>query len=266
MKCFYHGDLDGKCSAFWVNKYFDRDIDLREIDYSMAFPFEDIEKDESVWIVDFSIEPEEMKKLLDITKNVVWIDHHKSVIEKYKNLSLVISGIWEIGQAGCELTYKYLYDNEIMPKMTRLIGDWDVWEFEYGDETEYFKMGMEVYNTHPESKIWERVLSNPKSVIQDGKIVYKFKKNFYKEYVGNYGYEVGFERLSCIVCNIGMVSSKLFESLDKDYDILIKYVFDGNQYIVSLYSKNVDVSEIAEKYGGGGHEGAAGFQCDELPF
>jgi nanoRNase/pAp phosphatase (c-di-AMP/oligoRNAs hydrolase) len=44
------------------------------------------------------------------------------------------------------------------------------------------------------------------------------------------------------------------------------FVFDGEQYTVSLYSKTVDVSEIAKKYGGGGHKGAAGFQCKKLPF
>ena len=30
--------------------------------------------------------------------------------------------------------------------------------------------------------------------------------------------------------------------------------------------KNIDCSEIAKKYGGGGHKQAAGFQCKELPF
>ena len=30
--------------------------------------------------------------------------------------------------------------------------------------------------------------------------------------------------------------------------------------------KTVDVSEIAKKYGGGGHKGAAGFNMDKLIF
>jgi nanoRNase/pAp phosphatase (c-di-AMP/oligoRNAs hydrolase) len=40
------------------------------------------------------------------------------------------------------------------------------------------------------------------------------------------------------------------------------------QTIVTLYSNQVDVSEIARKYGGGGHRGAAGFQFDRAggPF
>ena len=37
---------------------------------------------------------------------------------------------------------------------------------------------------------------------------------------------------------------------------------------VSLYTifDHIDVSEIAKKYGGGGHKNAAGFVCDNLPF
>ena len=44
------------------------------------------------------------------------------------------------------------------------------------------------------------------------------------------------------------------------------FSFDGDKWTVSLYSTSVDVSEIAKKYGGGGHKGASGFHCKELPF
>jgi nanoRNase/pAp phosphatase (c-di-AMP/oligoRNAs hydrolase) len=36
--------------------------------------------------------------------------------------------------------------------------------------------------------------------------------------------------------------------------------------VVSLYSEKVDVSIIAKNHGGGGHAGAAGFICRDLPF
>ena len=41
-----------------------------------------------------------------------------------------------------------------------------------------------------------------------------------------------------------------------------------NKWSVSLYSidPNIDCGSIAKKHGGGGHPGAAGFQCDSLPF
>lgn len=266
MKCFYHNDLDGKCSAFWVNIYYKGNLELKEINYESEFPFDEIERGEEIWIVDYSIEPEEMKKLKNITDNVVWIDHHKSAIKKYEDFPFEIEGIRKDGTAGCVLTYNYLYPDKELNKMTAYIGDWDVWEFKYGKKTEYFKMGMESYITHPDSFIWEKALDYPEKIIEEGKIVSRFKSVEYEEYIKQYGYEVEFEGYNCIACNRGNISSKLFNSVEEEYDILIAYIFNGEQYTVSLYSTKIDVSEIAEKYGGGGHEGASGFQCDELPF
>lgn len=47
---------------------------------------------------------------------------------------------------------------------------------------------------------------------------------------------------------------------------LVIILVTGDLFKVSMYSEFVDVSEIAVKYGGGGHKGASGFQCTELPF
>lgn len=89
MKIFYHVDADGKCAGFLVKSMVqvqkDEKVGYYKINYGMEFPFDLIEQNERVFIVDFSISPEEMTKLLEITQRVVWIDHHISAIEKYKN-------------------------------------------------------------------------------------------------------------------------------------------------------------------------------------
>jgi oligoribonuclease NrnB/cAMP/cGMP phosphodiesterase (DHH superfamily) len=89
MKCFYHADADGKCAGFWValnvginDNYVP---EMHEINYNIPFPMNLILPNEQVYIVDFSISPEEMTRLLAITKDVTWIDHHKTAIEKYKD-------------------------------------------------------------------------------------------------------------------------------------------------------------------------------------
>lgn len=74
MICFYHADNDGKCAGFWVNKCGLTDKhgkNFFKIDYGIDFPFNKIHKDERVYIVDYSIPPEQMDKLLEITPNVV---------------------------------------------------------------------------------------------------------------------------------------------------------------------------------------------------
>ena len=88
MKIIYHNDNDGYCSAaiaykfYSESKIFDK-IELIEMDYDKVFPIETITKSETIVIVDFSLSEEMWLKLFEKTDNIIWIDHHKSAIEKY---------------------------------------------------------------------------------------------------------------------------------------------------------------------------------------
>ena len=63
-----------------------------------------------------------------------------------------------------------------------------------------------------------------------------------------------------------MFGSAVFgERMDK-YDICMAFEFDGAKWVIGLYSKTIDVAEIAKKHGGGGHTNAAGFICAIPPF
>lgn len=291
MKCFYHGDSDGKCAGFWVHlsagltdidKYIDNEF--IEIDYKTKFPLGSIRPNEQIYIVDYSISPEEMRELLTITKDVTWIDHHKTAIEKYQDFEYPIRGVRYDGVAGCMLTYCYLHHmtargegdikpfelsmTEDAPMFTKLIADWDVWKFEYGDDTRYFQTAFNAYDFHPLSKNWEKffVFPNDAGLIHQGITMTTFRDGWAKSYM-KLGFETIFEGHKCFAVNLGYCNSEYFKSLPEGkYDILMPFVFDGNIYTVSLYSTTTDVSEIAKKYGGGGHKGASGFQVKELPF
>jgi oligoribonuclease NrnB/cAMP/cGMP phosphodiesterase (DHH superfamily) len=293
MKCFYHNDSDGKCAGFWVHlsagitdtEEFGYTNKFIEIDYRMRFPIEDIQPNEQVYIVDFSIAPEEMRDLLKITENVTWIDHHKTAIDKYADFEHDIRGVRYDGIAGCMLTYCYLHHvtkrgqgdiipfdismTEDAPMFTKLIADWDVWKFDFGDDTRNFQTAFYAYDFNPDSVNWLRFLeedSFEKEMIDKGLTMTKYRDSLAEKYI-KLGFETNFEGRSCFALNLGMANSEYFKSLPQDkYDILIPFSFDGDLFKVSMYSKTVDVSIIAAKYGGGGHKGASGFQCKELPF
>lgn len=287
MKCFYHADNDGKCAAYWVYKdAVNKDNygrEFIEINYGIPFPIKTIKPDEEIYIVDYSIEVEEMRKLLQITRNVIWIDHHKSAIEKYNDFETPIEGIRYDGVAGCMLTYCYLnhmtykgtgnkksFDlsmTELAPEFTKLIADWDVWTFKYGDRTREFNMGFELYDKDPSSESWS-MMEQDSSVVDDivekGKLLIQYRDVWASEYCKSKGYEINFEGYKCFAMNLGSCNSEYFKSIADDYDILIPYYYNGKVWMYSLYSEKVDVSEIAKKYGGGGHKGASGFQIDKF--
>jgi len=288
MKCFYHADADGRCAGFWVCHVVSPEDELGEeyieINYGMPFPFDKIHEGEQVYIVDYSIEPDEMLKLLEITKNVTWIDHHKTAIEKYKNFPVEIRGLRYDGIAACMLTYCFLrqmtnsglgevrpFDvsmTRYAPAFTKLIADWDVWKFEYGDETRSFVTAFNAYDFSPTSNMWNGLIayySTTPNLVSEGRSMIKFRDGWAKEYCRTKGFETIIGGHKAFALNLGNCNSEYFKSIE-GYDILMPFCFDGDKWTVSLYSTTVDVSEIAKTYGGGGHRGASGFQCKELPF
>jgi oligoribonuclease NrnB/cAMP/cGMP phosphodiesterase (DHH superfamily) len=288
MKCFYHNDLDGQCAAFCVRKYNIDTVesDFIEMNYGKPFPFELVVSEEQVFIVDYSISPEEMDRLLEITDNVIWIDHHQTAIENYSGYDKRIKGLICNGISGCELTYLYLSHfkhcqfkesldklRDGIPSFIRYIGDRDTWQWEYGEKTRKFCAGMGLYDCSPFSDIWNKLEYGAcERIMNQGETVLKFYEQSNREYANAFAYRTEFEGYPAIACNIGKSSSELFDSVKDKPELLIMFVFDGDIFHVSLRSESIDVAEIAKKYGGGGHKnpvgvgGAAGFEIKELPF
>lgn len=294
MKCFYHNDADGKCAGFWVGlsagmekKEWNRSFDFIEMSYEKPFPMDTILPSEQIYIVDYSISPDEMRELLKITTDVTWIDHHKTAIEKYEGFEHDIRGVRYDGVAGCMLTYCYLHHmtergsgdikpfdismTKEAPMFTKLIADWDVWKFDYGDDTRNFITAFNCYDFYPASTEWDWFFNGSKSkvedIIREGRTMIKYRDGWAKGYLERFGFEVEFEGLKCFAVNLGNCNSEYFKSLPEGtYDALMPFAFNGEKWTVSMYSTTHDISGICKKYGGGGHAKAAGFQCVELPF
>ena len=300
MKIFYHIDNDGKCAGFWVYQMVYPDQYRKEcipINYDVPFPFEKINKNERVYIVDYSILPEEMDRLFEITSNVTWIDHHKSAIERYKDYDKEIRGVRYDGVAGCMLTFCYLHfmtqagEGDIIPfelnmvqyapLFTKLIADYDVWTFEYGDQTRGFEKGFSLYPHEPTDQIWgdlfdQYLFINDKSekdnltkkIAKEGHLLIKYRRAMMKSYCKANGFEAMLENsYKVYAVNMAMMSSDDFviDNVD-DYDLLVGFSCDGHQWRYSFRSakEKIDCAKIAERYGGGGHVGAAG--CNTKDF
>lgn len=298
MICFYHNDLDGRCAAHWVWRigglWECRRFVPVNYRLSAAELLKQVEPNEQVFILDYSLPLEAMHELLWKTRNVIWIDHHISAIEKYELWSgPQIPGARVDSVAACVLTYLYLFvwtshgspptvvqraptreEWLEVPKFTVLVGDRDAWRWEDVD-TRYFCAGLEAHDTDPQSPTWFDAEENVPKYVAMGKVVEKFKSQMWRQLLADYAFEVSLNGFKGLACNVGYGSSSLFEVLDpealKEYDFFVAFVWDGNQYEVSLYTNRsrptpVNVAQLAEHFGGGGHFGAAGFECQELPF
>jgi oligoribonuclease NrnB/cAMP/cGMP phosphodiesterase (DHH superfamily) len=268
MIILYHNDLDGQCAAAIIMKKFGKtDPSIAHaMDYGQAIPYEKMEG-KYVYIVDFCLKPEAMEKTRSKSLGVYWCDHHASAKDyPYQDLPGV-RDFAEYGKAGCECTWEYLHRDKI-PPMVELIGDYDTWRHNLKPRSAQFHAGMKIQDTNPGSEIWNHMDDEERinQIIEDGKKIIPYRDNYCTDIRNRFGYEaviIGFRAKVMNVCGFG--SPMFGEEYDK-YDICISYVFDGTHYRVSLYSGTVDVSVIAKRFGGGGHKGASGFICKELPF
>lgn len=303
MICLYHNDPDGKTAGYLIR----RGIEKRRLktdnygnkfikmDYSKKFPFDKLNENEYVYIVDFSIKPPEMNRLLKITNNVIWIDHHISIINLYKNYKDIdkIDGFRFNGISGCMLTYLYIYFNDFfkkflkkydknrdlkfkyfpkslsIPMYLRLVNDWDVFNLVF-KETIPFINFMNSYEFNPTGNDFNLINTDAKisNCVKEGEIILRYNELKNKNYIKENGFEVKFEGYNAFVVNYNEKSSRTFKDLkDKEkYDIFIVFTFDGKYYSYSIYTEkdDIDVSKIAQKYGGGGHKQASGFVIPHL--
>lgn len=282
---YHKKDFDGIFCREIARKFLPQDTTF--IGYDYGDPIPEIATDE-LYMMDISI-PE----LMDFP-NLVWIDHHVSAIEKYNK---DIKGFRIDGVAACRLAWSYFHDSNpckesfdyrtvMEPLAVRLAGEYDVWNLK-DDRTVKLQFGL---NSQKELD-WNLLLDNrridlcdmgdPHDASQEyvnylvhvGENIMSYVDKTQASYCQNSAFLIEWEGLKFLVLNTSATNSRAFEALDKKetgHDALMKFSFDGEKWCFSLYhaahNKEVDLSKIAVKMGGGGHKGACGFVCKELPF
>jgi oligoribonuclease NrnB/cAMP/cGMP phosphodiesterase (DHH superfamily) len=263
--CFYHDDADGRCGAAVVRRALGKSVILQSMDYGLPVPWEMVEQVKQVIITDFSFPKETMQRLM-ATTSLVWIDHHKTSMEELASLG-EIPGKRDQDQAACVLTWRYFFPEIPLPKAVAYIGDRDIWRLEFPD-TKAFNEGLFFEDSRPfNDDLWQSLLDDDQTFVSDlverGKLLYQARMLSIERSIHRLGFEVEFNGYRTLAIN-DHASGDLGEAIrKKGYEIGYCYQ-EAEQNgdlmtFVTLYSDQVDVSEIAKKYGGGGHPGAAGF-------
>lgn len=292
--CIYHSrDLDGWCSAAIVKKWHDEHPDdyisrnpfkLIGWDYGMEYPniIMKAEKEGNtpngeIILVDVSFQPTTMICLRDqLREQFIWIDHHKSAIQdsvthNYQGMA----GTRDQEYAACELTWKYFFPDEPIPRPVELLGMYDSFRHKkenkkIQDTVMYFQYAARAFINNPE-ECYNQIINNPSFStmlwLSWGESIFKYLKTEAKQ-VYNKAFPVEFEDYQFLAVNRERFNPANFEIdyHNDGYDGFACFWFDGLIWTFSLYNDNgeVDVSEICKKYGGGGHKGAAGFTLKDI--
>lgn len=285
--CVYHSaDLDGKCSAAIVRRHHG-DVELVPYDYGERINMERLWGRDIV-MVDVCLEPfhSSMMAAIRESSSFVWIDHHESAIKKYEyEKSVRTDGLLdkvvavldksEKGLAACELAWKYFHSYLPMPEAVRLLGRYDVWDHK-DPNVRAFQYGMRsMKDTSPMSLLFDDLFSSGAScfhyILERGKAVLEYQEELNASIVRTSAFPTTFDGHKAIACNVSKSSSMVFDSVPDcaQYELMIGFRFLNNgMWRVDLFSHKggPNVGAIASKYGGGGRQNAAGFECSWLPI
>ncbi len=287
IHCFYHGaDFDGYCSGAIVGLAHNWEVEFYPMNHGDVFPWDKIQPEDTVYVVDYVLSPFVDMLRLNALCNLIWIDHHGTAIKDYDNYMkgrdeahFHIGGYRKVGDAACELCWKFFEGDAFMPFAIYMIGRYDVWAHKNITDCLEFQYGLkQISNPYPTNiELWEKLIvaedSNDvflQDIINKGSTVLEYDKTRNAKLCDAYAFETEIDGHPAIALNKGIASSMAFESVwdNEKYDLMIAFYRSKGQWVVSLYTdkEGIDGSIVSKKYGGGGHVGASGFQCKELPF
>lgn len=272
MKLFTHSkDHDGRaCGALLTRKFPEARLIPYNYFYDPKYTICTVEPGEAVIFGDITPTAPNLDILLSITENITIFDHHSGSLRELEQRKLTFPGIMtNDGLGACALIWMWYYPDQELPRGIRWVAEYDSWE--RTPENMYFHYGLSSLNTLPTNPIWDKIISdNPvviENIINQGKKILQYLTPRYKRLVNSYAIEGTIGEYSCLFLNQGAVDSSVFDSVTEPYDIYVRAILGKNlKWLVSITtnSDTIDVSKIAEQYGGGGHQKSAGFVVKEL--
>lgn len=287
VHCFYHrADLDGHCSGAIVAKWCGingHEFVPHGVNYGESVDWmAGAGPDAMAVITDFTPEGDGAGVMLSAMsdgygRGLVWIDHHKTALERIGVGNLMVLGRRGSGTAACVLTWQYFFRDKPLPSAVRWLGAYDVFDREDEAVWEWsilpFQYGMKMRLTDPggaSAVTWDMLLNDRQgsrgfavSVVADGRVALTFERENNRKTAKAAAYDCVFEGLLCCAINARGNSLVLDSYARPEHKMRILWGFTGGVWRVSLYENghaDVDCGEIAKRFGGGGHKGAAGFE------
>lgn len=216
-------------------------------------------KGKTVVILDFAFNNATTKKMIEEADSLLVIDHHKSAMVELHDIS---NTHFDMTKSGAILSWEFFHPGKEPPKFVQYIQDRDLWTWELPYSKEFaaaFDMipfEFEEFEKFEDDSVFDDAVKRGSYILAYSKTV--VKKVCEKAQLRKLdGKEV-------LVVNASHWMSEIGSRLAPDCDFAMIWYWDheARETKVSLraFHETVDVSEIAKKFGGGGHKKAAGFQ------
>ncbi len=261
--CIYHKDCaDGFGSALAFKQWADGKGLFVEF-YPAQYGDKDIPdvSGKDVTIVDFSYPREALLKMNEQANSLLVIDHHKTAQEALKDLDFCL---FDMDKSGAVLTWEYFFPKRPIPLLLLYIQDKDLWNWELEQSKE---ISASLQSMDADFEIWEQYLDNnnlPELTVK-GEAILEYQSKIVEK-IGKSELpmiEIAGYTVPCV--NATTLISEIGNKISQGYPFSASYFETKDKRIYSLRSAKdgIDVSEIAKRFGGGGHFHASSFSIDK---
>jgi oligoribonuclease NrnB/cAMP/cGMP phosphodiesterase (DHH superfamily) len=264
----YHANCyDGFGSAWAAWRKFGDDAVYVPMNYGEILPV-GIGEAKAVYFLDYSRPRAELEALAKRT-TVTVIDHHKTAQDDLAGLPYAI---FDMDHSGAVLSWQYFHPGVEVPELLLHIEDRDLWRFKL-EGTKEIHAGL--CSLPFDFEVWERKHHYINSeLIPSGRVVLSYHEILIERFVEK-SFLIEIDEFQVPCANVSMLFSEVPERLLTKFPSspFACYYYDVDapsrnaSRMIGLRSKGeFDVSEIAKRFGGGGHKNAAGFRIASSKF
>jgi oligoribonuclease NrnB/cAMP/cGMP phosphodiesterase (DHH superfamily) len=267
----YHGGCrDGFCAAWVARNALGKDTVCIPVQYGQPVP--KIENGSMVYIVDFSYPKDVLLTLHQRMGHLTVLDHHKTAQADLSSVSAPDLHItFDMNKSGGRLTWEHFYDKSGMraPWLVDYTEDRDLWRWKLPDSravsaflashADDFGRWDALSSIVPSTDAWMHIVG-------EGTAILRYQQQLVDAAV-SFAVEKTIAGHKVLVVNSTVCASEIAGELAKDRPFGVVWFQErGGKFVYSLRSREggMDVSEVAKRFGGGGHKAAAGFTVDRL--
>lgn len=232
-----------------------------------------------LYIVDFSVSIEFLKRVEPYLLIITILDHHKTAFEKYAGLTAIDADTkWrgvianadiflDNAECGASLCWKHFNPDSKLPRLIEYVRDYDLWQYKYGEDTKYINKVLSAASKTIET--WDELAERCEQartladMLYDGKRLQEKHDTLCNEVAEKaVPATIAGEKGLMVECPRELASDvgHILATKCGTFGALVSVNVAENKVNYSLRSNgDYDVSAICKQFGGGGHKNAAGF-------